>query len=54
MHCFYVISNQHLGSPNVEDVREGLISYIIVPHAADIARHRPGVRDSDDMISRAC
>ena len=44
---------EHLGLPNAEDVREGLIAYKIAAHAADIARHRPGARDRDDELSRA-
>ena len=39
----YVTPKEHLGLPNAEDVREGLIAYKIAAHAADIARHRPGV-----------
>ncbi len=49
----YVTPKEHLGLPNAEDVREGLIAYKIAAHAADIARHRPGVRDRDDELSRA-
>ncbi len=41
---------EHLGLPNPEDAREGLIAYKIAPHAADIARHRPGARDRDDEL----
>ena len=49
----YVTPKEHLGLPNADDVREGLIAYKIAAHAADIARHRPGVRDRDDELSRA-
>jgi phosphomethylpyrimidine synthase len=49
----YVTPKEHLGLPNAEDVRNGLIAYKIAAHAADIARHRPGARDRDDEISRA-
>ncbi|MEN9204444.1 MAG: phosphomethylpyrimidine synthase ThiC [Thermostichales cyanobacterium SZTDM-1c_bins_54] len=49
----YVTPKEHLGLPNAEDVRNGLIAYKIAAHAADIARHRPGARDRDDAISRA-
>ena len=49
----YVTPKEHLGLPNPDDVREGLIAYKIAAHAADIARHRPGVRDRDDELSRA-
>jgi phosphomethylpyrimidine synthase len=44
---------EHLGLPNAEDVREGLIAYKIAAHAADIVCHRPGARDRDDELSRA-
>ena len=49
----YVTPKEHLGLPNSEDVREGLIAYKIAAHAADIARHRPGARDRDDELSSA-
>jgi len=49
----YVTPKEHLGLPNAEDVREGLIAYKIAAHAADIARHRQGVRDRDDELSAA-
>ena len=49
----YVTPKEHLGLPNAEDVRIGLVSYKIAAHAADIARHRPGARDRDDALSRA-
>ncbi|MGD1850669.1 MAG: phosphomethylpyrimidine synthase ThiC [Cyanophyceae cyanobacterium] len=49
----YVTPKEHLGLPNAEDVRNGLIAYKIAAHAADIARHRPGVRDRDDELSKA-
>ncbi|MXY18525.1 MAG: phosphomethylpyrimidine synthase ThiC [Synechococcus sp. SB0676_bin_10] len=49
----YVTPKEHLGLPNAEDVREGLIAYKIAAHAADIARHRPGARHRDDELSRA-
>ena len=49
----YVTPKEHLGLPNADDVREGLIAYKIAAHAADIARHRPGARDRDDELSRA-
>jgi len=49
----YVTPKEHLGLPNAEDVREGLIAYKIAAHAADIARHRPGARDRDDELSEA-
>jgi phosphomethylpyrimidine synthase len=49
----YVTPKEHLGLPNREDVKQGIIAYKIAAHAADIARHRPGVRDRDDELSRA-
>lgn len=49
----YVTPKEHLGLPNAEDVRNGIIAYKIAAHAADIARHRPGARDRDDAMSRA-
>ncbi len=49
----YVTPKEHLGLPNPDDVREGLIAYKIAAHAADIARHRPGARDRDDELSKA-
>jgi phosphomethylpyrimidine synthase len=49
----YVTPKEHLGLPDANDVRDGIIAYKIAAHAADIARHRPGVRERDDAISRA-
>jgi phosphomethylpyrimidine synthase len=49
----YVTPKEHLGLPNAEDVKQGLIAYKIAAHAADVARHRPGARDRDDELSRA-
>ncbi|HZT73892.1 MAG TPA: phosphomethylpyrimidine synthase ThiC [Terriglobales bacterium] len=49
----YVTPKEHLGLPNADDVKQGLIAYKIAAHAADIARHRPGSRDRDDELSRA-
>ena len=49
----YVTPKEHLGLPNEEDVRQGVIAYKIAAHAADVARHRPYVRDRDDALSRA-
>ncbi len=49
----YVTPKEHLGLPDEDDVRQGLIAYKIAAHAADIARHRPGARDRDDALSRA-
>lgn len=49
----YVTPKEHLGLPNNEDVKQGVIAYKIAAHAADLARHRPGSRDRDDALSRA-
>jgi len=49
----YVTPKEHLGLPDVNDVREGIIAYKIAAHAADVALHRPGARDRDDELSRA-
>ena len=46
----YVTPKEHLGLPNAEDVRQGVIAYKIAAHAADIARGRPGARDRDDAL----
>ena len=49
----YVTPKEHLGLPEPDDVRQGVIAYKIAAHAADLARHRPGARDRDDALSRA-
>jgi len=49
----YVTPKEHLGLPNLDDVRQGVIAYKIAAHAADVARGRPGARDRDDAMSRA-
>ncbi|MFL6350313.1 MAG: phosphomethylpyrimidine synthase ThiC [Bryobacteraceae bacterium] len=49
----YVTPKEHLGLPNLEDVKQGIIAYKIAAHAADVARHRNGARDRDDELSRA-
>ena len=49
----YVTPKEHLGLPNREDVKQGIIAYKIAAHAADVARHRTGARDRDDELSRA-
>lgn len=49
----YVTPKEHLGLPNMQDVRDGVIAYKIAAHAADIARQRPHVRERDDAMSRA-
>ncbi len=49
----YVTPREHLGLPDLDDVKQGVIAYKIAAHAADVARHRPGTRDRDDELSRA-
>jgi phosphomethylpyrimidine synthase len=49
----YVTPKEHLGLPDAEDVKQGVIAYRIAAHAADVARHRKGARDWDDALSRA-
>ena len=49
----YVTPKEHLGLPNRDDVRQGVIAYKIAAHAADVARKRPGARDRDDALSKA-
>jgi phosphomethylpyrimidine synthase len=49
----YVTPKEHLGLPNREDVKEGVITYKIAAHAADLAKGHPGARVRDDAMSRA-
>jgi phosphomethylpyrimidine synthase len=49
----YVTPKEHLGLPNNEDVKQGVIAYKIAAHAADLARHRVGARRRDDALSKA-
>jgi phosphomethylpyrimidine synthase len=49
----YVTPKEHLGLPDREDVKQGVIAYKIAAHAADVARHRAGARDRDDALSKA-
>jgi len=49
----YVTPKEHLGLPNKDDVRQGVIAYKIAAHAADLARHRPGSQDRDNALSKA-
>jgi phosphomethylpyrimidine synthase len=49
----YVTPKEHLGLPNAEDVRNGIIAYKIAAHAADIARGRKGAIDIDHEMSDA-
>lgn len=49
----YVTPKEHLGLPNAEDVKQGLIAYRIAAHAADIAKGIPGAQEWDDALSKA-
>lgn len=49
----YVTPKEHLGLPDKNDVKEGVIAYKIAAHAADLARGRKGARDRDDALSKA-
>jgi len=49
----YVTPKEHLGLPNRDDVKQGLIAYRIAAHAADLAKGLPGARARDDAISQA-
>src|SRR5271157_3936156 len=49
----YVTPKEHLGLPNKDDVRQGVIAYKIAAHAADVARGRKNARQRDDELSKA-
>jgi phosphomethylpyrimidine synthase len=49
----YVTPKEHLGLPNRDDVREGVITYKIAAHAADLAKGHPGAQKRDDALSKA-
>lgn len=49
----YVTPKEHLGLPNKEDVKQGLIAYKIAAHSADLAKGHPGAQKRDDEISKA-
>ena len=49
----YVTPKEHLGLPDREDVKQGLIAYKIAAHAADVAKGHPGARARDDALSKA-
>ncbi len=49
----YVTPKEHLGLPNKEDVREGIITYKVAAHAADLAKGFPGVQVQDNAMSKA-
>ncbi len=49
----YVTPKEHLGLPNKDDVKEGIITYKIAAHAADLAKGHPGAQIRDDAMSKA-
>lgn len=49
----YVTPKEHLGLPDKNDVREGVVTYKIAAHAADLAKGHPGAQDRDDALSKA-
>ncbi|MHB1007663.1 MAG: phosphomethylpyrimidine synthase ThiC [Propionibacteriaceae bacterium] len=49
----YVTPKEHLGLPNRDDVKTGVITYKIAAHAADVAKGHPGARVRDDALSKA-
>jgi phosphomethylpyrimidine synthase len=49
----YVTPKEHLGLPNRDDVKAGVIAYRIAAHAADVAKGHPGARAWDDALSKA-
>ncbi len=49
----YVTPKEHLGLPNKDDVRQGLMAYKIAAHAADVAKGHPQARRRDDLLSQA-
>ncbi len=49
----YVTPKEHLGLPNKEDVKQGVIAYKIAAHAADLAKGLPGAQERDDALSKA-
>ncbi len=49
----YVTPKEHLGLPNKEDVKEGVIAYKVAAHAADLAKGHPGAQARDNALSKA-
>jgi len=49
----YVTPKEHLGLPNRDDVKAGVIAYKIAAHAADLAKGHPGAQDRDNALSKA-
>lgn len=49
----YVTPKEHLGLPNRDDVKDGVITYKLAAHAADLAKGHPFAQERDDALSRA-
>ena len=49
----YVTPKEHLGLPNKKDVKDGIITYKIAAHAADLAKGHPGAQARDNALSKA-
>jgi phosphomethylpyrimidine synthase len=49
----YVTPKEHLGLPNKQDVKDGVIAYKIAAHAADLAKGHPGAQERDNALSQA-
>ncbi|HSN87053.1 MAG TPA: phosphomethylpyrimidine synthase ThiC, partial [Thermoanaerobaculia bacterium] len=49
----YVTPKEHLGLPNRDDVKQGVIAYKIAAHAADLAKGHPGAQERDNALSKA-
>jgi len=49
----YVTPKEHLGLPDRDDVKQGIVAYKIAAHAADVAKGHPGARSRDDALSKA-
>ena len=49
----YVTPKEHLGLPDRDDVKTGVITYKIAAHAADLAKGHPAAKIRDDALSRA-
>ena len=50
---YYVTPKEHLGLPNKKDVKDGVITYKIAAHAADLAKGHPGAQYRDNALSKA-
>jgi phosphomethylpyrimidine synthase len=49
----YVTPKEHLGLPNKQDVRDGIVTYKIAAHAADLGKGHPGAQSRDNALSKA-